>query len=759
MKTSQTIIIPFVILSIIIISSLSYFFINDFQKTLTEQVMDEIEEDIKIKTQSLENYFTSNTDKTKLYTIFPEIQGLLKFSEFGSSFNFDKNEWVGIMTMHFKEIIPTNPDIAQISILDIRGEEIVRINSDGKNIQAVSELELQNKNDQYYFKDTLVLSQNQVYISDIEFDEENKSPHESLIRFATLIADGSGENMGIMVITHSMDRIISSIAQTNIGSITIVDNNGQVIYDENNLKQFDSQLQTRYNYFEENPLFLDLIDTTFTIHDEEKQMYKFWNKVSNPNDPKKYVVIIVNVSQDAIFEPIQHTINNLYYFAIVFILVTVAITVILSSYIAKPFEGLIEGIKQVQKGDYDTKIKTSGSKEAIAIGESFNELSSTLKVLKQISNKYTKDCNNQLNEIKLTVDALDESMCLVKTNGDQDITYVNDRFCKLSGYTRDELLDKNLKSIQLEQHQQGSKNIAESILYKEIQYEDMRNKRKDGSIFWTRKTTIPIKNHANKIIEYLIIQENITQKVEHNEQSIEIERKEQQKRHLEKEFTKMVFHDIRDPISVISGNCEILKNTSNVNDFTENQKNAIESLCQNARKLDLQIEEMLNIYHINSHKINFKKSTFTVYLLIEKIIINFSSKIKEKQIKIVNDIDPLLRFSSDESYLSQVIDNLIQNALEFTPKDGGIIRINAKIEDQKIVFQIQDNGAGFSFKVQNNLLKNFYEIDTSNKREHKPYEIRIIICKGIIEELGGKMKIESHQGFGSTFYFELPFEI
>jgi len=167
---------------------------------------------------------------------------------------------------------------------------------------------------------------------------------------------------------------------------------------------------------------------------------------------------------------------------------------------------------------------------------------------------------------------------------------------------------------------------------------------------------------------------------------------------------------------------------------------------------------MLNIYKINSHEIIFTKSTFTLYLLIQKIVLDYTSKAKEKRTMLVNDIDPLLKINSDESYLTQVIEHLIQNALEFVPEDGGVIRINAKIQDEKIVFHVQDNGAGFSLIEQKNLLKKFYKVDTSDNRVHKQYEKRLILCKGIIEELGGKMWVQSYPGFGSSFYFELPFE-
>lgn len=736
--------------------------INDFEKTLTSDVLEDTEFELLLKSQTLENYIISNSDKIKLYTIFPEIQGLIKFSEFGDSFIFDKGEWFDLIKNQFQEIVKTNPDIDQIRVLDKNGIELIRINSDENNLYVVSESDLQNKSDRYYFNDVITKSKNYVYLSDIDLNEENgeiESPHKTMLRFATSIVDGSGNKMGVMVVNHKMDGLLSSIADISKGSMIIVDYNGQVIYGEDTSNLFGNQLQTEYNYFENDESILELLDTESMLYDEKNEIYKFWKKVSSPSDPEKYWVLISIIPQSVILTPIQNTIVDSYYLVIAFVIGTFVITIVISNRISKPLENLIDGIKLAQAGNYDVKIAIKGSNEINAIGESFNDLTATLKVLKQMSDRFTDDLDKQLSEVKFMNKALDETAYLMKVDLDGNMTYVNDRFCELSGYTRSEMLGQNPRMLKSGIHpSEFYKDMWDTIMDGKVWVGDTKNKRKDGSFYWTKNIIIPKKNPDGNIVEFLGIQTDIIDDVDREVNVDTTLQQEKQKRLLENEFTAMTYHDLLDPISVIYGNCEILNSTQLEKSFTDEQKEMITNLDLGSKKLERQIESLLNIYKLNNHEIMFKKSIITVYLLIQKIIIEYSSKAKEDRITLVNDVDPLFKINSDESYVTQIISNLLQNAFDFVPKDGGIIKIGAKIQDNKIVFNVQDNGAGFSEPEQNNLFKKFYELDTSDKRKHKPYEIRLILCKAIVESLGGEIKVESHPGFGSTFYFQLPFE-
>jgi len=105
-----------------------------------------------------------------------------------------------------------------------------------------------------------------------------------------------------------------------------------------------------------------------------------------------------------------------------------------------------------------------------------------------------------------------------------------------------------------------------------------------------------------------------------------------------------------------------------------------------------------------------------------------------------------------------VLNNLINNAIDFVPKDTARIEINAQMDNSEILFSVKDNGSGIKSDEQKNLFKKFYQLDTSPTRKHGGSGLGLSICKGIIEGLGGRIWVESKVGEGTTFYFVLPKE-
>jgi signal transduction histidine kinase len=103
-----------------------------------------------------------------------------------------------------------------------------------------------------------------------------------------------------------------------------------------------------------------------------------------------------------------------------------------------------------------------------------------------------------------------------------------------------------------------------------------------------------------------------------------------------------------------------------------------------------------------------------------------------------------------------VFTNIIRNAVDFVPAEGGKIEIGAKLNDGKILCHVKDNGIGIPKEKQSGLFGKFYQADSTLSRKHGGTGLGLSICKGIIESLGGKIWVESEKGKGSVFYFEVP---
>jgi hypothetical protein len=128
---------------------------------------------------------------------------------------------------------------------------------------------------------------------------------------------------------------------------------------------------------------------------------------------------------------------------------------------------------------------------------------------------------------------------------------------------------------------------------------------------------------------------------------------------------------------------------------------------------------------------------------------------KEKNISLVSAIGQLPIIEIDPDRISQVLRNLVHNAIKFSPS-GSTIEINAELQKYFIRFSVKDQGVGLDSEDQIRVFEPFYQVEGSLSRNYGGSGLGLTICRGIIEAQKGKIWIESKPGVGSTFYFTIP---
>jgi len=168
------------------------------------------------------------------------------------------------------------------------------------------------------------------------------------------------------------------------------------------------------------------------------------------------------------------------------------------------------------------------------------------------------------------------------------------------------------------------------------------------------------------------------------------------------------------------------------------------------------MRDIIDVQKLSSNTMEFKKEKFTVDSFMNGIVETCTPMMKEKKIEFVNSTGIKRALTSDKTRLGEVFYNLIQNAVDFVPINGGKIEIDAKEEGDSILFYVKDNGVGILEKRKDSVFKKFYQVDISFKRKYGGSGFGLVICKGIVENLGGKIWFESKEGEGTTFYFSIP---
>jgi len=222
------------------------------------------------------------------------------------------------------------------------------------------------------------------------------------------------------------------------------------------------------------------------------------------------------------------------------------------------------------------------------------------------------------------------------------------------------------------------------------------------------------------------------------------------------EFAAMVSHELKTPIFPILLHCEMLKDPSMLGNLSPEQLDSVLQIELMAKRLDALTGDILDAQKIDMNQMKFFKTKFKISEFFNEIIENSKILAAKKNISFTTSSDNL-KIYTDRDRLLQAFTNLIRNAIGYVHKNTGKIQITATSENEYILFSVKDNGAGIDSDKISNLFRKFYQVDTSLKRKHDSGTgLGLVICKGIINGLGGEIWAESELRKGSTFFFRIP---
>ena len=227
------------------------------------------------------------------------------------------------------------------------------------------------------------------------------------------------------------------------------------------------------------------------------------------------------------------------------------------------------------------------------------------------------------------------------------------------------------------------------------------------------------------------------------------------------QFLANMSHEIRTPLNAIIGFSDILSNSN----LADKDREKASIISKSAKALLNIINDILDISKIESGKFEISKNGFDLRELLEQIVQLYTVSAMQKNIRLFYTMDENIpiHLVSDETKLKQVISNILSNAIKFTPQNGKVFfdikLLNIKNHRAKIKFSIKDEGIGISLENQKKIFEPFSQADGSISRKFGGTGLGLAICLNIVKLLGSEIKLESVENKGSTFFFELDFEI
>jgi PAS domain S-box-containing protein len=369
--------------------------------------------------------------------------------------------------------------------------------------------------------------------------------------------------------------------------------------------------------------------------------------------------------------------------------------------------------------------------------------------------------------------AIDQHAIVAVTDVKGRITYVNDKFCDISQYSRKELLGRDHRIINSGYHpKEFFTEMYRTIGQGDVWHADIRNRAKDGSFYWVDTTIVPTLASDGKPRRYIAIRADITEQV----RAAEMERQQadalshlvvelsaakeaaESANQTKSEFLANMSHEIRTPMNGIIGMTELALDT----DLTREQRDYLDTVRTSAASLLSLINDILDFSKIEAGKLDVENINFNLRETLEDTTSALGIRAHQKGLELSCHVPPEVPddLLGDPTRLKQVVVNLVGNAVKFTSQGEVAVEVKFVSQDASqtlLHFRVADTGPGIPADKQKLIFEAFTQSDNSMTRKYGGTGLGLSISLQLVKLMGGELWVESEDGRGSVFHFTLPF--
>ena len=373
-------------------------------------------------------------------------------------------------------------------------------------------------------------------------------------------------------------------------------------------------------------------------------------------------------------------------------------------------------------------------------------------------------------ELKNLKAAIGEHSIVAITNAAGRITYVNDKFCSISKYSREELLGQDHRIINSRFHPKDFfRDLWETIGRGKVWKGEIRNRAKDDSYYWVDTSIFPCLDDADKPHSYIAIRTDITR---HKAVELELQRSAAELADKNRELETIVYtvsHDLRSPLVNVQGfSRQLQRACEKIRAAVSSATGPIVPAAELKQVVDTAIPQALRFIGAGVTKMDMLLGGLLRYSRLGRVALSIvplemnallteilaAMRFQLNEAKADVQAGPLPACLGDSVNTSQVFANLIDNALKYRDPDRPPrIVISGHVSDGQAIYAITDNGIG----IAQEHLRKVFEIFHRLNPEALPGEgLGLTIAQRVLERENGKIWVESREGYGSTFFVSLP---
>ena len=372
-------------------------------------------------------------------------------------------------------------------------------------------------------------------------------------------------------------------------------------------------------------------------------------------------------------------------------------------------------------------------------------------------------------QLSLVLDSVSE-MSIMATDANREYVLFNKGAERLLGYSASEVLGKKIAILFLDPDavklrcaemsarlgrtvEETSVLIDESVIGRESEWTFVR---KDGSRFEVALTVNEMRTDSGELLGYMSLGRDVTAQKKYERSLQDAALAAEQLASAKSSFLATMSHEIRTPMNGVIGMTSLLLETP----LSKDQREFTEVIRASGESLMVVINDILDYSKIESGKMELEQQAFDLQDAVEGSIDLLALKAQEKRLDLLYLIEPDVPrwIVGDLTRVQQVLTNLISNALKFTEAGEVLVQIKRASDSDTpltLEFNVKDSGIGIAPAGVSRLFKAFSQVDSSTSRRYGGTGLGLIICKRLVEAMGGELKVESQFGLGTCFYFTM----
>ncbi|WP_215145408.1 cell wall metabolism sensor histidine kinase WalK [Exiguobacterium qingdaonense] len=543
------------------------------------------------------------------------------------------------------------------------------------------------------------------------------------------IAANESDSTTDQQLNQLLDQLLSEFTESttladDIREVQIIDTNSVVRATSNQNNQSLVGQRTASTFIQKS-FATGGAQETLVYEDSNDRMRVVAVPIQSEVDGTTTGMIYIEASMQSIYNQMEQVTRILATGTLIALIITSFLGILLSRTITRPIADMRRQAVEMRKGNFSRKVKVYSDDEVGQLAYAFNELTDELMEANATTEAERRRLTSVLENMSDGVVATDRSLRVI---------LMNDQARDMIGVAEEEAMGANLQSLLA---------FEDEIIIPEdgTMPTKLIDLSTDEELFLVRAYFSPIQKHSGPITGLIVVLHDVTEQ----------EQVEQDRR----EFVANVSHELRTPLTTMRSYLEVLAEGAYQDDelaprFLETTQNETERMIR-------LVNDLLQLSKMDSKEYKMQKMKFDFVQFFNDIIdrhemtkgeaIQFRRKLMKRRVYV----------HADQDKMTQVIDNIITNAIKFSP-EGGTITFRTMLRAKRLVIGIKDEGVGIPKSNLKKIFERFYRVDKARARNIGGTGLGLSIAKEVVSAHGGDIWAESEFGRGTTIYFTIPFD-